>query len=173
VAVAVAAAASASAEPPRSLTPGEVLPPLRGEFLNGRDAELPAAARGRVALLALGFSYSSRFAVEEFSKRFQQEFAARPDVTFFEIPMIGGLGRLARVFIDRGMRRNTPSELHEHVITVYGGTGDWKARLGVRDEEAAYLVLLDRDGRVTWTRGSRFDQRVFDDLRDAAARLWP
>jgi hypothetical protein len=77
------------------------------------------------------------------------------------------------VFIDRGMRRNTPSELHEHVITVYGGTGDWKARLGVRDEEAAYLVLLDRDGRVTWTRGSRFDQRVFDDLRDAAARLWP
>ncbi len=165
------AAATASAEQPRRLAAGDELPPLRGEFLTGRDAELPTAAAGRVALLSLGFTYKSRFAVEEFSKRFQKEFAGRSGVTFFEVPMIGGMGRLAKVFIDRGMRNATPKEMHEHVITVYGGTGEWKARVGVRDEDAAYLVLLDREGRVQWVRGSRYNDSVFDDLKNATARL--
>jgi len=167
----VLAAATVSAEPPRPLALGDALPPLRGEFLTGRDAELPPVAAGRVALLSLGFTYKSRFAVEEFSKRFQKEFAGRDDVTFFEVPMIGGMGRLAKVFIDRGMRNATPKEMHENVITVYGGTGEWKARVGVRDEDAAYLVLIDREGRVQWVRGSRYDERVFNDLKNATARL--
>jgi len=42
-----------------TLPMGEALPPLRGEFLTGRQAQLPDAASGRVALLALGFTYNS------------------------------------------------------------------------------------------------------------------
>jgi hypothetical protein len=37
--------------------------------------------------------------------------------------MIGGLGTLGRWFIDRGMRKGTPMELRDHVITVYRGAG--------------------------------------------------
>ena len=33
-----------------ALSTGETLPPLRGEFLTGRVAQLPDAASGRVAL---------------------------------------------------------------------------------------------------------------------------
>lgn len=51
---------------------------------------------------------------------------SRTDVTFFEVPMIGGLATLGRWFIDRGMRSGTPVELHDRVITVDTGTGDWK-----------------------------------------------
>ena len=43
-------------------------------------------------------------------------------MTFFEIPMIGGLARMGKWFIDSGMRRGTPKADHENVITVYGGT---------------------------------------------------
>lgn len=43
---------------------GQPLPPLTGAFLSGRTATLPQAASGRVALLLLGFTYQSRFAVE-------------------------------------------------------------------------------------------------------------
>jgi hypothetical protein len=45
-------------------------------------------------------------------------------VTFFEVPMIGGLATLGWWFINRGKRSGTPVELHDHVLTVHGGTGD-------------------------------------------------
>src|SRR6187455_2175555 len=133
-----------------SLRVGDRLPVLTGQFLSGRDAELPRASSGKVALVAMGFTYKSRFPVEAWGAWYRATIGSRPDVTFFEVPMIGGLSTLGRWFIDRGMRRGTPVELHEQVITVYGGTGDWKLRLShsPEHEDDAYLVVLDRDGVV-------------------------
>jgi hypothetical protein len=48
------------------------------------------------------------------------------------------------------MRKNTPPELHNRVMTVYGGNGDWKARVGFSGPDDAYLVLIDRQGIVRW-----------------------
>ena len=90
---------------------GDPLPKLRGEFLTGRTADLPQAASGRVALLLLGFTYDSRFAVEAWARRFREQFETDPRVTFYEIPMIGGLARLGKWFIDSGMRRGTPKPI--------------------------------------------------------------
>jgi hypothetical protein len=139
------------------LRAGDRLPRLEGEFLTGRRAVLPDAAAGQVALVALGFTYASRVPVEAWAGWFRQAYAGRPGVTLFEVPMIGGAGRMARFFIDRGMRKNTPSELHEHVITVYGGTGPWKQRLAVSDDRQAHLVLLDATGTVRWMHAGPFD----------------
>ena len=47
-----------------SLRVGDRLPVLKGQFLAGRDAELPRASSGKVALVAIGFTYQSRFPVE-------------------------------------------------------------------------------------------------------------
>jgi hypothetical protein len=105
------------------LSVGVSLPQLSGEFLTGRKVTLPDQARGRVALLAFGFTYNSRFPVEAWCGRFRKEFGTNPRVTFYEIPMIGGLARLGRFFIDRGMRRGTPGDLQENVET--GVLYDW------------------------------------------------
>ena len=113
------------------LSPGEPMPVLKGEFLTGRPAVLPDAASGRVALLALGFTYDSRFAVEAWVGRFRKDFGDKPEVTFYEVPMIGGMARLGKWFIDSGMRKGTPKKDHENVITVYGGTGSMEAALGL------------------------------------------
>jgi hypothetical protein len=94
------------------LTPGAPPPALKGEFLTGQPAELPDAAAGRVALLALGFTYDSRFAVEERVGRFRREIGNQPLVTFYEIPMIGGMARLGKWFIDSGMRKGTPRTMN-------------------------------------------------------------
>ncbi len=135
------------------LAVGQVMPRLSGDFLTREKAELPAVAAGRVALVALGFTYDSRFAVEDWSKRFREAFAEDARVTFFEVPMLGRLARLGRVFIDGGMRKGTAEAFHRNVITVYDGSvGDWKTRLGYTDagSAAAYLILLDADGVVRW-----------------------
>jgi len=139
---------------------GDRLPPLAGEFLTGRKAVLPDVARGKVVFVAMGFSYGSRFAVEEWAKWFRDSFSGLRDVTFFEVPMIGGMARMGRWFIDSGMRKGTPAELHENVITVYGGTGDWKKRMGYRDEKASYLLILDKEGIVRWRYSGAYDDKV-------------
>jgi hypothetical protein len=166
--------APAPAGPAPHLAVGDTLPRLEGEFLTGRDAELPAAARGRLALVALGFTYGSREAVEAWVGRFRSRFAAdSAEVTFFEVPMIGGLGRLAKPFINRGMRGATPPALHEHVITVYGGTGPWKDRLrfdGDRKDDA-HLVMIDAHGVARWVHGGPFDEKKFAELEAEARRL--
>jgi hypothetical protein len=150
-----------------SLRVGDRLPVLEGQFLSGRDAELPGASSGKITLVAMGFTYKSRFPVEAWGSWYRAMIGSRTDVTFFEVPMIGGLSTLGRWFIDRGMRRGTPAELHEHVITVYGGTGDWKRRLShsPEREDDAYLIVLDRDGVVRWLHHGGFDQARADDLR--------
>jgi hypothetical protein len=69
-----------------------------------------SSARGRAALLLLGLTYESRFAVEAWAGRFRRDFETGPRVTFYEIPMIGGMARLGKWFIDGGMRRGTPQK---------------------------------------------------------------
>jgi len=150
---------------------GEPMPALKGAFLSGRQAVLPEVANGRVALLALGFTYDSRFAVEAWVGRFRKDFGDSPQVTFYEIPMIGGIARLGKWFIDSGMRRGTPKDDHENVITVYGGTERWKHRLGFQAPEAAYLVLLDQDGIVRWRHSGLFDEEIYRALSRSTSDL--
>lgn len=150
---------------------GDLLPTLRGEFLTGRTAVLPEVASDRVALLLLGFTYDSRFAVEAWAEKFREQFETDPRVTFYEIPMIGGLARMGKWFIDSGMRRGTPKEDYEHVITVYGGTDAWKQRVGFRHPKAAYLILLDGSGRVAWRYAGGLDEQAYHALSSEVSRL--
>ncbi len=153
------------------LTIGEGLPELRGEHLSRRKAILPKDVSGRLALLLFGFTYQSRFAVEAWTKRFRQDFETNPQVTFYEIPMIGGMARLGKWFIDSGMRRGTPKADHENVITVYGGTELWKQRLGFKAEDSAYLVIVDQKGKVAWRHAGPFEEAHYQALAVQARKL--
>jgi hypothetical protein len=164
----------AAVEPMR-LRVGDAFPPVEGEFLTGRTAALPAAASGRLAVLLMGFTYASRQPVEEWGAWFRKTNGANPDVTFFEMPMIGGIARLGRWFIDSGMRRGTPADLHEHVITVYSKTGDWKTRLGVSDanDRDAFVIVLDREGVIRWLYHGAFTEARAQEVADLLAQFQP
>ena len=150
---------------------GDLLPALRGEFLTGRAVVLPQAAAGRVALLLLGFSYDSRFAVEAWAGRFRGQYCTDPRVTFYEIPMIGGLAMMGKWFIDGGMRRGTPKDDYERVITVYGGTDLWKQRVAFEDPAVAYLILLDQQGKVVWRHAGNLEEKTYQALSSEVSRL--
>jgi hypothetical protein len=160
-----------AASPARELAIGDQLPLLQGEYLSGQRANLPQDSSGRIALLMLGFTYESRFAVETWAKRFRKDFGKQSKVTFFEIPMIGGLARLGKWFIDGGMRRGTPKTDYGNVITVYGGTDAWKQRLGFKDPNAAYLILVDRSGKIAWRYAGAFAEDPYRTLSSKASSL--
>ena len=160
-----------AAEPVSEIKTGQRLPKLSGELLTGEATVLPQAAAGRVALLILGFTYKSRFSVEPWAQRFRAQFRSDPRVTFYEVPVIGGWGRLAKWWIDSGMRRGTSKEDYEHVITVYKDTNSWKQRVGFGDPEAAYLILLNRTSKVAWLYRGAFDESAFRTLCTKVSEL--
>jgi hypothetical protein len=129
---------------------GDRLPPLTGDLLTGTAATLPDVAEGRIALLALGFTYGSRLQVEAWAEEFRALFAVQPAVALYEVPMMGSAARLGRWFIDSGMRRGTPPALQRFVMTVYGNADAWKARVAFDRPDDAYLVLVDGQGVVRW-----------------------
>ena len=156
-----------------SLRVGEPLPTLEGQFLTGRPAVLPQASSGKVTLIAMGFTYASRVPVEAWGDWYRTAIGSRTDITFFEVPMIGSLAKLGRWFIDRGMRSGTPAALHDHVITVYRDTGDWKRWLSYARDHAddAYLIVLDRKGVVRWLRHGVFDTSRSEELKGLLTSL--
>lgn len=157
------------------LAPGQPFPRLTGRMLTAREGALPDAVRGRTALLLLGFTYASRHPVADWAARFRERFGSDTTVTLFEVPMIGGMARMASPFIESGMRKGTPPELRERVLIVYGDTRDWKARVGwsgaARDD--AHLLLLDPEGRVRWMAHGAFDPEVFESLAREVGRVRP
>lgn len=160
-----------SPPPPPGLAVGDVLPELQGRYLTGRQAVLPGAASGRVAFLMLGFSSGSRSAVAKWAKRFRARFGKEPKVSFYEVPIIGGMARLVKWFIDSGMRRGTPKADHERVIAVYGGADPWKERLGCKDPKDAHLILLDQGGRVVWLYTGSLREEAYEELSGHVMRL--
>ena len=76
------------------------------------------------------------------------------------------MGRMAKWFIDSGMRKGTPKELHENVITVYGGVDRWKKAMGFSKalEHSAYLALVGPDGRVQWLHRGGYSEEAFSAL---------
>jgi hypothetical protein len=150
---------------------GDTLPSLHGTLLSGRKVVLPDSSLGSATLLMFGFTYASRHDVEAWAGRFRRDFGAEAEVAWFEVPVIGGAGRIARPFIDRGMRRGTPRELYDHVITVYRNAGDWKRRVGFSEPDVAYLLLLDRAGRLTFSARGPFDEDGYRTLAGHARRF--
>jgi hypothetical protein len=158
------------------LAMGERLPQLQGEYLSGRKATLPDDASGRVALLLVGFSYASRVPVKDWTRRFRADFPDKTQVTFYQVPMLGGVARMGKWFIEGGMRRGNAKSDYENVITVYGGTEAWRQRLGVKAgdakaEDTAYLVLLDRKGNVVWRHAGPLEETAYQALAAQVRRL--
>jgi len=174
IASAASAAAADQAQPAsKRLAIGDAFPRLEAEFLTGRKAVLPDAAKGKVAFILMGFTYDSRYSVEKWAERFKADVKPGPDVTWFEIPVIGGMARMASWFINSGMRKGTPKEYHENVITVFGGADRWKTAMGFSDPAAndGYLAVLDREGRVQWLHHGNATDEAVAELKAVIVRL--
>jgi len=150
---------------------GKPMPSLKGSFLSGKSAVLPDAGRGKVAMYLIGFTYDSRFAVEAWAERYKKDYAANPGMTFFEVPVIGGMAMLGKPFIDRGMRNGTPKQFHENVLTVYGGAGALRKAFAAKNDKHAVIVLCDREGLAQWTWEGMMDETKYLEMKKVADRL--
>lgn len=142
---------------------GETFPAVRGNALDGRGVEIPAAFAGRPVLLLIGYEQNTQFDLDRWLLGLAQ---AGVSVATYEVPTIPGLvPGLFSGYIDGGMRRGIPEEDWGGVVTVYGD-GDAIARFtGNADGLPGRIVLLDANGSVAFFHDRGFSPGTLDKLR--------
>lgn len=143
------------------------LPRIQGETLSWKRITLPDDVRGKVSLLVMGFSYSARWEVEAWTRAFRERYGSRGDVTYFQIPVIQRVARLARHYIELGMQHRTPTDMWDHVLTVYGTTDSLRRALGVTPARDVWVYLINRSGVVRFQCAGKYDPVLFEELAAA------
>ena len=160
--------ASAAAQ---SLPP---LPKIQGETLNKHQIVLPAAASGKVAVLVFGFTDKSKKQTTEWGKEISKQFAEQKDFELYQLPVLEDVPRLIRGMVISGIRKGVPENERDHFVIVLQGEDDLKTLVGYKEEDDAYLVILDRSGNIARQRhGAPTADAVSQLNADVAALLRP
>ena len=149
----------------------ETLPRMESETLTGKSIVLPDAARGKIALLAIGCSKKSGDRASEWGKRFKQDFGKDSNYVVYPVAELEAAPRFVRGMIKGGMRRGTPLDEQDRFVLLFQGEADWKKFVGFATADEAYLVLLNANGEVKWRGHGVLSEEGYAPLREAAKQL--
>jgi len=121
-----------------------LFPNIQARDLDGH-AVATDSLRGAPVVMLLGFSYESRLEVEAWA-HFLEGVPEAPRT--IQMPVYGGLARLARPMIDNAMARNTPQAVHRNVLTTTERDALVRGLSLADPEKAAAAVLVDERGVV-------------------------
>jgi len=126
---------------------------MEGTTLSGKTVVLPREADGQPAVLVIGFTKSAVKATRPWTEGCRSEASKKtpPDVICYDVRMVEEVPRLFRGAMERGMRSGLPATLQDRTILVYKDNDAWRQRLGVADDDLAYVVVVDRGGLVRTT----------------------
>lgn len=147
----------------------ESLPSLPVKTLGGTSLILPAALRGSDSLLVIGFTQRSERETVVWRKRSQEGLAAR--ITVYPVIVIAGIPRIFRGLILSGIRAGYPRRAWNHFLVVSRDEARWKAAVGWQGPNRAYVLLLDRSGRIVWRRNGPYTRAGGRSLARAASAL--
>ncbi len=131
--------------------PNQLLfPTVIAKTLANRAIEFPSQIRGQVGLLFVAFEQNAQQQINSWLTPLISNYLESNDVAYYEIPMISGTYKMAADFIDGGMRRGVPKNLHDRTATYYGPRDAFCNALNITDRSKAYLFVLDREGNIVF-----------------------
>lgn len=145
---------------------GDMLPDISGETLAGGILKLPNDASGKIALLVSSFTKKGGQDAQRWAMRCSLEFAENSNVICYSAIFLESVPRLFRGFVISGIKKGIPKDKHSNAIRVTKDEKLWKERMGVSNNDVAYLILLDRSGKIIWMHGERFNDRDFAHLKE-------
>jgi hypothetical protein len=156
-----------------------LIPPAQGTALDGRAVMLPRDLPGRASILILGFSQHSADSTTAWEKPVHTSLAsaATPGdhaaIGFLDMPFLEDAPSLIRPIIVRSIRKQVPDTVRPWFVPLTSGEAAWKQLTGFTPaaSDAAYVLLVDRNGQVRWQTHEAFSQARFDELATAARSL--
>jgi hypothetical protein len=91
------------------------------------------------------------------------------------MPFLEDAPSFIRPLIVRAIRKQVPDVLKPRFVPLTSGESAWKQAAGFNPAapDDAYVLLVDRSGRVLWQTHEPFSQTRFDQLATAARALNP
>ena len=146
-------------------------PRLQEENLAGQQVVLPDAAAGKVAVLVLGFSHASSTPTGVWMKRASAEFGKNPGFVLYQLAVIEEAPRFIRGMIISGMKKGIPETERPFVVPVVHQEAALKTLVGYKAEDDAYIVVLDRGGKVVYQTHGAASDAAYSELRTRVAGL--
>ena len=141
------------------------LPRLQEENLAGQQVVLPGAAAGRVAVLVFGFSRASQNSTGAWMKHLREDFGKSAGFALYQLPVLEEAPRLIRGMITSGMKKGVPEAERPHFSPVMHHEAELKKLVNYKEADDAYLVVLDRTGKIVYQAHSGPDASGYAELR--------
>jgi hypothetical protein len=148
------------------------IPSATGTALDGHTVLLPRDLSPQATILILGFSRNSQDTTTAWEKPVRTSLAS-PNITFFDMPFLEDAPSLIRPLILRAIRKQVPEALKPRFVPLTAGESAWKQAAGFTPTapDAAYILLVDRSGRILWQTHEQYSQARFDQLASNARAL--
>ncbi len=143
-------------------------PAVTGSNLQRKSLSLPAAFEGELNLLFIAFQQWQQTQVDSWIPFAKQLEEGNPKLRYYELPTIEKRNRLARTFINEGMRAGIPDPVaRERTITLYLDKTAFRKALQLPNEDDIHVLLLDSRGQVQWRTEGPFAPAKRDSLAAA------
>lgn len=130
--------------------------------------EFPADFSAKLNLVFIAFQQWQQAQVDSWIPLAEELIQQYPIVNYYEFPTIQRMNRLARIFINEGMRAGIRNEsTRARTVTLYLDKGPFKRALGIDSEESIWVMLFDRSGSRLWHVAGQFTPGKGQALRDA------
>ena len=149
-------------------------PTVNGSNLLREKLTLPRDFGGRFNLVFIPFEQWQQMEVDSWmalAKELEEQFDG---LVYYELPTIQSRNTLYKMFINEGMRAGIPNpKTRERTITLYLDKADFRAALGLSDEEHIYILVVDRQGNEFFRARGPYSREGDVALRQALFQLTP
>jgi hypothetical protein len=142
---------------------------VQGNTLTKQAVTLPDSYRGKITLMLVGYTQKAQFDIDRWILgALQSDIKAE----IVEVPTIAGMmPQMVQGFIDNGMRSGIPKSDWASVVTVYEDAPKIIEALGNERPQSAYVVLLNKEGRIVWTSNSGYSATQVLELKKRVESL--
>ena len=141
----------------------ELFPAVPAETLTGKKIEVPAIAKGRVAVLVIAFTHASQNQTKPWSLKIPRE------MEHYSLAVLEDVPKLFRGMAAGGIKSSVPADARDHFLLVYKGEKEIKEAVGFDKPDDAYVVLLDPEGAVRWRFHGPATDAALSELKTQAA----
>lgn len=127
---------------------GQQIPRVEGDTLSGRHVVFPDATRGNIAVLIFGFTKASKTPTGDWARKLSVDFGARAGFELYQMPVLEDVPRFIRGMVISGIEKGVPENTRDHFVPILHGEVELKTAVSYKEPDDAYLVLLDRTGKV-------------------------
>lgn len=160
-----------SAYSPPASQPSNI-PTVQATALDGHTVSLPRDLPAATVLI-LGFGRHSSDATTAWEKPTRAQFSHLPGITFYDMAMLQEVPRFMRGFVIGRVRKAVPDVLQPNFLTLTDHEPEWKQAAGFdpKQEDAAYVMVVDHAGAVRWSTHAPYTPVLFEQLTQATRAL--